>query len=200
MTFKYVNLCRILSNLRHPNIIQFIGLCFLQNHSLPMIITEKLEGNLHFLLESVSNIPIVLKQSLLEDVARGLHYLHTFNPIITHGALTARNVLYTSSLVAKITDIGNTQLIKLQSGQLSLETSSYIMPPDAEDICSPKQDILSLGHLALFILTQVSLDKTCTRLSPIPPDVHIIRGAAACFKAGVRSQTRYYSLMLSYSF
>ena len=161
MTFKYVNLCRILSNLRHPNIIQFLGLCFLQDHPLPMIVTEKMEGNLHSLLETVSNIPMMLKQSLLEDVARGLHYLHTFNPIITHGVLTARNVLYTSSLTAKITDISNTQMVTFQSEQLSqtlsvpTETLSYL-PSSSAYQSSPEQDIFSYGHLALFTFTQVS--------------------------------------------
>ena len=156
---KFTFVCQSLSDLRHPNIVQFFGVCFLQDHPLPMIITEKLEGNLHCLLETVSNIPVTLKQSLLEDVARGLHHLHSFNSAITHGALTARNVLYTSSLVAKISDISNCQLIKFQSRQLaqalSLETLSY-MPKDAASQSSPKQDVFSFGHLALFILTQVS--------------------------------------------
>ena len=126
-----------------------------------MIVMEKLEGNLHDLLEIVANIPMTLKQSLLEDVARGLHYLHSFNPAITHGALTARNVLYTSSLVAKISDISNCQLVKFQSRQLdlSLETLSY-MPSDAASQSSPKQDVFSFGHLALFILTQVRISNT----------------------------------------
>ena len=112
---------------------------------------------MHYLLESVVNIPMTLKHSLLEDIARGLHYLHTFNPTITHGALTASNVLYTSSLVAKLTDIGSAQLIKIQSGQQSLEAHS-----DAEYIYSPKHDMFSLGHLAIFILTQVSFDQKIT--------------------------------------
>lgn len=158
---KFTHVCQSLSDLRHPNIVQFLGVCFLPDHPLPMIVTEKLEGDLHALLETVANIPMMLKQSLLEDVARGLHYLHTqsLNPAITHGALTARNVLYTSSLVAKISDICNCQLVKFQSKKmvqsLTLETLSY-MPKDAASQSNPKQDVFSFGHLALFILTQVS--------------------------------------------
>ena len=162
VTSKYVNLCKILSRLHHPNIIQFIGVCFLQdNYEFPVIVTEKLEGNLHCLLETVVNIPMVLKQSLLEDVARGLHYLHTFNPAISHGVLTARNVLYTSSLVAKIADISNTQLVSLQSMHkiqalpFSTETVCY-QPSSVTHQCSPELDIFSFGNLALFTLSQVS--------------------------------------------
>ena len=159
VTSKYMNACRILSDLHHPNINQFLGLCFIQDHPLPMIVTEKLEGNLHSLLETVANIPMMLKRSLLEDVARGLHYLHTFNPVITHGVLTARNVLYTSSLTAKITDISNTQLVKFQVVQalsVSMEVLSYMPSDAAYQNCGPKQDIFSFGPLALFTLTQVS--------------------------------------------
>ena len=68
---------------------------------------ERLEGNLDDLLETVPNIPLALKQSMLEDVARGLLYLHKHNPQIIHRDLTAKNVLLTSSLVAKVTDFGN---------------------------------------------------------------------------------------------
>ena len=160
-TSKYVSLCRILSRLRHPNITQFIGLCFLQDHLLPMVVTEKHLGNLHCLLETVANIPMILKQSMLEDVARGLHYLHTFDPAITHGVLTARNVLYTSSLVAKITDISNTQLVAFQSVQkvqaLELSTGIVSYQPSVTTYqCSPELDIFSFGNLALFTLSQVS--------------------------------------------
>jgi serine/threonine protein kinase len=160
VTAKFTHLCRGLADLRHPNMVQFLGVCFIQDHPLPVIVTEKLEGSLHSLLEIVANIPMTLKQSLLEDVTRGLHYLHTFNPAITHGALTARNVLYTSSLVAKISDICNNHLVQLQCRRLAqaltLETLSY-MPKDAASQSSPKTDVFSFGHLALFTLTQVSV-------------------------------------------
>ena len=160
VTSKFAHVCQGLADLRHPNITQFLGVCFVQDHPLPVIVTEKLEGSLHSLLATVANIPMTLKQSLLEDVTRGLHYLHTFNPPITHGALTARNVLYTSSLIVKISDVCNSQLVQLQSRQLaqalSLETLSYL-PKDAATQSSPKTDVFSLGHLALFTLTQVSV-------------------------------------------
>lgn len=159
VTSNFVRVCQGLSDLRHPNVVQFLGVCFLDVTPLPVIVTEKLEGDLHSLVETVANIPVILKQSLLEDVARGLHYLHSFNPAITHGSLTARNVLYTSSLIGKISDICNCQLVRFQSRQLakklSLETLSY-MPKDAASQSSPMQDVFSFGHLALFLLTQVS--------------------------------------------
>ena len=58
-------------------------------------------------------------ESMLEDVARGLLYLHTHDRQIIHRDLTAKNVLLTSSLVAKVTDFGNSRIVNLQPGQLA---------------------------------------------------------------------------------
>ena len=101
---KYVQECQLMSDLRHPNITQFLGLCFLPNCQLPVLVMERLDGSLDDLLETVSNIPLTLKRSMLEDVARGLLYLHKHNPQIIHRDLTAKNVLLMSSLGANITD------------------------------------------------------------------------------------------------
>ena len=93
---RYVQECQLMSDLRHPNITQFLGVCFLPNCQLPVLVMERLEGSLDDLLESVPDIPLVLKHSMLEDVARGLLYLHKLNPQIIHRDLTAKNVPLTS--------------------------------------------------------------------------------------------------------
>ena len=124
---------------------------------------EKLDGSLDDLLETVPNIPLVLKQSILEDVSRGLLYLHMHDPQIIHRDLTAKNVLLTSSLVAKITDFGNSRIINLPPGQLAktmsrLPGTQAYMPPEALSGSSrygPSLDVFSFGHLALFTITQV---------------------------------------------
>ena len=121
---------------------------------------ERLEGSLDDLLETV---PLTLKQSMLEDVARGLLYLHTRDNQIIHRDLTAKNVLLTSSLMAKITDLGNSRIVNLQPGQLAQTLSQLpgtlvYMPSEAYMSAShygPSLDIFSFGYLALFALTQV---------------------------------------------
>ena len=160
---KYLRECELMSDLRHPNVTQFLGVCFLPNCQLPVLVMERLDGSLDDLLEIVPNIPLVLKRSTLEDVAQGLLYLHAHDPQIIHRDLTAKNVLLTSSLVAKITDLGNSRIVTLQPGQLARTLSrlpgtlSY-MPPEALSSAArygPSLDIFSFGHLALFTLTQV---------------------------------------------
>ena len=80
---------------------------------------EKLDGSLDDLIETVPNISLILKTSILEDVARGLLYLHKHDPPIVHRDLTAKNVLLTSSLVAKVTDFGNSRTVSIQPDHLS---------------------------------------------------------------------------------
>ena len=154
-----------MSDLCHPNITQFMGVCFLPYRQLPVLVMERLDGSLDDLLETVPNInSLVLERSMLEDVSRGLLYIHKHNPQIIHRDLTAKNVLLTTSLIAKITDFGNSRIVNLQPGQ-SARTLSQLpgtlvyMPPEALLATSrygPSLDVFSFGHLALFTLTQVS--------------------------------------------
>ena len=152
-----------MTEMRHPHIVQFLGLCYLQGSELPVLVMERLERSLDELLETSPGLPLALKQSMLTDVARGLLYLHTRNPPVVHRDLSARNVLLTSSLVAKISDLGNARIVDLQPDQLARTltrvpgTQAY-MPPEAFDQHSrygPRLDIFSIGHLALYTLRQV---------------------------------------------
>ena len=154
-----------MAEMRHPHIVQFLGLCFLEGSALPVLVMELLDSSLDDLLESSKSpgLPLALKQSLLTDVARGLVYLHTRNPPIVHRDLSARNILLTSSLAAKISDLGNARIVNLQPGQLArtltrVPGTHVYMPPESFDQHSrygPRLDIFSFGHLTLFTLTQV---------------------------------------------
>ena len=160
---KYVQECQLMSGLRHPNITQFMGVCFLPNCQLPVLLMERLDASLDEVLESVPNIPLILKHSVLEDVAKGLLYLHKHDPQIVHRDLTAKNVLLTSSLSAKITDFGNSRIVNIEPGQLAQTLSRnpgtlvYMPPESLTDGAryGPSLDIFSFGHLGLFVGAQV---------------------------------------------
>ena len=123
-----------MSDLRHPHLVQFLGVCFLPNSTLPMLVMERLLTSLDELLEHNPNIPLSLKRSILADVARGLVYLHSHSPPVIHRDLSAKNVLLNSAMVAKISDLGNACIVDFQPGQL-VRTLSRIprtmvyMPP-----------------------------------------------------------------------
>ena len=162
---RYYQECQLMASLRHPNITQFLGLCFLEISRLPLIVMERLEMNLHDLLESVPNLALSLKMSILSDTCSGLIYLHNREPPIVHRDLTAKNIVLTSSFSAKITDLGNSRIIDMRPGQLAMTMSKQpgtlaYMPPEALDDShryGPSLDVFSFGHLSLFTLTQVSV-------------------------------------------
>ena len=163
MVEAFVRECRLMSTLRHPHVVQFIGVCYLAGSTLPSLIMERLDTSLHEMLESVPDIALTTKLSVLLDVARGLLYLHGQTPPIIHRDLTARNVLLNySSLVAKITDMGVARIVSLQSNQLAATMTQgpgniIYMPPEAMGLhsrYSTSLDIFSFGNLALFTLTQ----------------------------------------------
>ena len=157
----YTSTCRSASySLRHPNITLFLGLCFLPGTKLPLLVMERLEMSLDDLLEHIPNLPLTLKRSILEDVASGLLYLHRRPSPVIHRDLTSKNVLLTSSLVAKISDMC---IVDMRGGQMARTLSKLpgtlvYMPPEALDDThhyGPSLDVFSFGHLAIFTLTQV---------------------------------------------
>ena len=163
---NYIKECQLIATINHTNIIQFVGLCKLPSESeLPLLVMELMESNLHdYLLDDANaNIPLPLKQSILEDVARGLSYLHNFRIPIIHRDLTASNVLLDSALIAKISDFGNSRFLPkdFNPAKLSKMPGTMVyMPPEAiTQHYGTKLDIFSFGHLALFTLTQVGFDQ-----------------------------------------
>lgn len=164
VVYKYQQECHLMSSLRHPNITQFLGLCFLPGTQIPLLVMERLEMSLDDLLEYVPNLSLNLKVSFLEGVSNGLVYLHSRQPPVVHRDLTSKNILLTSALEAKITDMGNSRIISMQPGQLvrtlsQLPGTLVYMPPEALSEAhryGPSLDIFSFGHLALYTLTQVN--------------------------------------------
>ena len=164
MVDKYYKACSLLSALRHPNIVQFLGICFLPDSCLPVLVTERLQCSLDEFLESTADIPLSIKVSILQDVAKGLAHLHNRRPSVIHRDLSAGNVLLDAAMTAKIADLGNSQIADIPPGQLAQTMTQGIpgtlvyMPPevsDEEHKYGPSLDMFSFGHLSLFVAIQL---------------------------------------------
>ena len=158
---RFISECKLMSQVRHPNIVQFMGLCLFHDSIHPSLVMDKLDLNLKNVIETYRDLPLPLTVRILKDVVKGLIYLHGKTPPIIHRDLTARNVLVNkASMIAKIADLGNALMIdpaKLSNTLSRAPGTLPYMPPEA--ILSQPQyncmlDMFSFGHLGLFAVTQ----------------------------------------------
>ena len=135
--------CRLLSQVRHPNIVQFLGVCFQQRVRAPILVMEFLPTNLTSCIEQYGILPKEISYSILHDVALGLCYLHSQTPAIIHRDLSSNNVLLTPNMTAKISDLGVARILNLTPLQVSRMTQTpgtpAYMPPEVM-VANPKYD------------------------------------------------------------
>lgn len=157
---RWYSECSMLSALRHPNIVQFLGVYFEGGHPLPVLVMEFVPFTLSGHLERHGIFPLEISYSILVDVAKALCYLHGGNPVIIHRDLSANNVLLTSEMRAKISDLGTAKILDLtpsQKGNKSMSTcpgTLCYMPPEAltrKPAYSTEIDSFSYGVLILHI-------------------------------------------------
>ena len=121
--------CRLLSQVRHPNIVQFLGVYFQQRVQAPILVMEFLPTNLTSCIEHYGILPKEISYSILHDVSLGLCYLHSQTPPIIHRDLASNNVLLTPNMTAKISDLGVARILQVSHMTQAPGTPAY-MPPD----------------------------------------------------------------------
>ena len=138
----------IAANLRHPNLILFLGATVEGNL---IILNELMDSSLHAVLEKeqLSHQQVVI---IASDVARALNYLHSWKPEpLLHRDVSSANVLLESvgpsSWKAKLSDYGSLQAINLAT-TLAPGNPTYAAPealhPGPQ---SCKMDVFSFGVL-----------------------------------------------------
>ena len=153
--------CEILSELKHPNIVQFLGVDFEKNcRGFPMLVMEFVHTTLSACLERYGKLPDEVSYSVLDDVATALCYLHGHNPPVMHRDLSANNVLLTTDMRAKVSDLGVAKILDLSPAQMTQMTkcpgTPAYMPPEAlnpDPTYDEKLDCFSYGVLMLHIFS-----------------------------------------------
>jgi serine/threonine protein kinase len=174
---QFVRECKLMSSLRHPNIVQFLGLFFFSNSQLPALVMERLVTSLHDLLEPETSsialggptgrlafFTVDLKCSVLRDVASGLAFLHDQRPPVVHRDLSARNILLSSDMTAKIADLGVARIVPRMKAVATMTKGPgaiTYMPPEAFAPASTKSenskydssiDVFSFGIVSIFTI------------------------------------------------
>jgi len=157
--------CRQCSTLRHPNIIQFLGVYYSfasvqpGRVRLPVMVMEMMVDNLTSLVDKHEKIPIHIKFSIVYDVSLGLRYLHNHDPPIVHRDLSPNNILLTVHCVAKISDLGVAKVIKADSRKTLTKAPGTIdfMPPESlsrSPVYGPSMDVFSFAGIVLHTFNQ----------------------------------------------
>ncbi|XP_064385614.1 uncharacterized protein LOC135334389 isoform X2 [Halichondria panicea] len=179
---RYLEECRLLSQTRHPNIVQFLGVCFEEGSQFPILVMEFLPTNLTSCLERYGILPDEINFSILYDVSLGLAYLHGQTPVIVHRDLSANNVLLSTNMTAKISDLGVARILNLNPLQVSRMTETpgtpAYMPPEvmvADPHYDTSVDLFSFGIMMIHTFTaEWPLPKIGpTRINPANPDILI---------------------------
>ncbi|KAH8583839.1 kinase domain-containing [Cryptosporidium sp. chipmunk genotype I] len=135
---EFKNEIRIMNLLRHPNIVQYMGGNISSNP--PFLICEFCSGGTLFsllhgdskkCLESNSfafsgpsvNLSLYQRIKILQDIARGIHFLHSANPPIIHRDIKSLNIFLSLPIksnadipIAKVGDFGLCQQLLSKKG------------------------------------------------------------------------------------
>ncbi|KAG9023463.1 hypothetical protein FS837_005790, partial [Tulasnella sp. UAMH 9824] len=108
----FVHEVNLLNTVSHENVVKIVG--FIEdvgNDVAWMVFTWEKNGNLREFVRS-SDWELPERVSLIDDVARGLSYLHGRNPPICHGDLKSLNILVNHENRAVITDFGSARAVE----------------------------------------------------------------------------------------
>ena len=151
--------CDFLREIKHPNIVQFLGTTRDPDSGLLVILMELMDESLTRFLElSLRTLLYHTEVNLCHDIAQAISYIHS-NDII-HRDLSSNNVLLTADCKAKIADFGMSRLlgVHIPTTPLTMCPGTLVyMPPEAlrdPPRYSTKLDCFSFGVLQVQIMTR----------------------------------------------
>jgi len=158
---NFLSECQQCAELRHPNVVQFLGVYYKSDSpALPILVMEKMNESLRSTLDNNSEIPMSIKLSILLDISLGLQYLHCHKPQIVHRDLSSNNILLTTLLKAKISDLGVAKVISTDRKRSLTKVPGTVdfMPPEAQGegkaAYGTSLDVFSFGAVMLHVATQ----------------------------------------------
>jgi serine/threonine protein kinase len=142
----------ILRNLRHPNILSFMGMCYKKPDTL-CIVTELASGSLADVLSkraAAGKGPLATRKIVryAKDIARALNYLH--HKGVIHRDLKPSNLLLDRAGSIKISDFGLSHVKRkaaVETGSWGICGTPVYMAPEiiAAKPYGSKSDIFSFG-------------------------------------------------------
>jgi tRNA A-37 threonylcarbamoyl transferase component Bud32 len=155
--------CTILSKLRHPNIVLFLGLCS-ETPNFAIVTEFMSRGSLWNILHPsgtnqqasghIVELPWSLRINILKDIAKGMNFLHCLNPPIIHRDLKSHNVLVDENWNCKVADFGMSRLKTLSHHMSRVGTPQWTAPEILrEESYDEMADVWSFGVVCWELVT-----------------------------------------------
>ena len=144
----------ILSVLRHPNIVQYLGVCM--DPSTMCIVTEYCGNGSLAEVVRTKTLSWSRASRMLLDAGTGMLYLHSRN--ILHCDLKSNNILVDSHYRTKICDFNMSKLIEESTGSslANIQNPRWLAPEICEGIDSHSKasDVYAFGIIMWEVLTR----------------------------------------------
>lgn len=171
----------LLRDLRHPNIVQYLG-CSSSSEHLNIFLEYVPGGSVQSMLNSYGALPEPLVRSFVRQILTGLSYLHSRD--IIHRDIKGANILVDNKGTIKISDFGISKKLDINGSAAaaggsdkgsnaknrpSLQGSVFWMAPEVvkQTSYTRKADIWSLGCLVVEMMTGTHPFPDCTQLQAI---------------------------------
>ncbi|CAL9016480.1 unnamed protein product [Prunus brigantina] len=155
---EFLNEIRALTQIRHRNIVKFLGFCSSAHHSF--LVYEYLEtGSLAAILSNeneAKKLDWSTRVKIVKGVAHALCYMHhDCSPPIVHRDITSSNILLHCDYEPCVSDFGTAKLLNPDSSNWTAlaGTYGYVAPELAYTMkVTEKCDVYSFGVLALEVI------------------------------------------------
>ncbi|KAI4349201.1 hypothetical protein L6164_009823 [Bauhinia variegata] len=158
---EFSNEVSLLSRIHHRNLVQLIGFCREEGHS--MLVYEfmhngTLKEHLYGPLTRGRSISWIKRLEIAEDSAKGIEYLHTgCVPAVIHRDLKSSNILLDKQMKAKVSDFGLSKLAvdgvshvsSIVRGTVGYLDPEYYISQQLTD----KSDVYSFGVILLELIS-----------------------------------------------
>lgn len=149
--------CHFLSQINHPNIVQYIQTYRDPETGSAVLLMELMDESLtHFLQTSRGAIPTHVQVTICHNVVLALSFLHS-NGII-HRDLSSNNILLNDGIRAKVTDFGMSMFMDTTGSRTLCPGTVAYMPPEALNeppVHTDKLDCFSFGCCVIQISTRL---------------------------------------------
>jgi serine/threonine protein kinase len=122
----------LMIRLRHPNVVQLVGACW-EKRCIGILLELMEYGSMSTGVLQNDSINLKWHRPLLamvQDICRGMCYLHSNDPPILHRDLKGDNCFVNQSLVVKVGDFGESRSVARGQSTMSIIGTNYFCAPE----------------------------------------------------------------------